>query len=514
MDRLFRNWILTVLLLCLLSQSTHSTTNSNCTEKDTKQNGESASVPGDYGYGNDYSSQDPGGMLMFDPDVGVDQITTTILFKMLETYDDRIRPSTEGAPTKVRVNLVVISMDSVTEVSMDYSMTILLHQFWNDPRLAYDNLTNIDIPFITSGYNFISKIWVPDLFFANEKRASFHDITVQNRLIRLLPNGDMFYSMKLSLVLFCRMDFKAFPMDKQNCKTTIESYQNTENELVLTWNDPKYVEFQEISLPQYTMLVDHVKYGNCVDRVSHIGNYSCIFFHFWLERELTFYVLQTYIPTSLLVFISWVSFWIEIGQAPARCSLGVTTILTMTTTTVGYGSSAGLPKVSYTKAIDIWFDACLTFVIGSLVEYAVVHYLWTKDRAEKHLRWALRKESTRLGQNGNRSPNGSVPADIGKQADPFADPEKSNTRYSYQTTYRPVRSSMHFSEDPEVGFPVSKLETGNIERDSFHEKRRAKLLALRIDRAARFFFPICYGAFIVVYWTYYLAKMNEDHVDV
>ncbi len=114
-------------------------------------------------------------------------------------------------------------------------------------------------------------------------------------------------------------------------------------------------------------------------------------------------------------------------------------------------------------------------------------------------------------QNGNRSPiNGSVPADIGKPADPFADSDKGgNTRYSYQTSYRPVRSSMHFSEDPEVGFPVSKLETGTVERDSFHEKRRAKLLALRIDRAARFFFPICYGAFIVVYWTYYLTKMNE-----
>ena len=63
---------------------------------------------------------------------------------------------------------------------------------------------------------------------------------------------------------------------------------------------------------------------------------------------------------------------------------------------------------------------------------------------------------------------------------------------------------MHIYEDPEVGFPVSKLESGGVERDSFHEKRKAKLLALRIDRAARFFFPVCYGAFIVIYWGYYL----------
>ena len=75
-------------------------------------------------------------------------------------------------------------------------MTILLHQYWNDPRLAYVNMTKKEIPYITSGHGFTSKIWVPDLFFANEKRASFHDVTVQNKLIRLFPNGDMFYSMK------------------------------------------------------------------------------------------------------------------------------------------------------------------------------------------------------------------------------------------------------------------------------------------------------------------------------
>ena len=75
-------------------------------------------------------------------------------------------------------------------------MTILLHQYWNDPRLAYANMTDQDIPYITAGHTFIDKIWVPDLFFANEKRASFHDVTVANRVVRFTPKGDIFYSMK------------------------------------------------------------------------------------------------------------------------------------------------------------------------------------------------------------------------------------------------------------------------------------------------------------------------------
>ena len=42
-------------------------------------------------------------------------------------------------------------------------------------------------------------------------------------------------------------------------------------------------------------------------------------------------LLQVYVPASLIVLISWVSFYLERGAAPARVGLGVTTVLTMVT---------------------------------------------------------------------------------------------------------------------------------------------------------------------------------------
>ena len=58
----------------------------------------------------------------------------------------------------------------------------------------------------------------------------------------------------------------------------------------------------------------------------------------------------------MLVIVSWVSFWLDQHAIPARVSLGVTTLLTMSTQTSGI--SAQLPPVSYTKAIDVWTGAC------------------------------------------------------------------------------------------------------------------------------------------------------------
>ena len=60
---------------------------------------------------------------------------------------------------------------------------------------------------------------------------------------------------------------------------------------------------------------------------------------FELERNIGFFVLQTYIPSFLLVMLSWVSFWISVNAVPARVALGITTVLSMTTLLIGVYSS-------------------------------------------------------------------------------------------------------------------------------------------------------------------------------
>lgn len=56
-----------------------------------------------------------------------------------------------------------------------------------------------------------------------------------------------------------------------------------------------------------------------------------------------YYLIQMYIPSLLIVILSWISFWINMDAAPARVGLGITTVLTMTTQSSG--SRASLPKV-------------------------------------------------------------------------------------------------------------------------------------------------------------------------
>ena len=78
-------------------------------------------------------------------------------------------------------------------------------------------------------------------------------------------------------------------------------------------------------------------------------------------------------PACLIVCISWISFWINREASPARVTLGVTTVLTMTTLITTTNNS--MPKVSYVKGLDVFLNFCFVMVFASLVEYALVHQL-------------------------------------------------------------------------------------------------------------------------------------------
>lgn len=59
------------------------------------------------------------------------------------------------------------------------------------------------------------------------------------------------------------------------------------------------------------------------------GNFTCLAVVFNLRRRLGYHLFHTYIPSALIVVMSWISFWIKPEAIPARVTLGVTSLLTL-----------------------------------------------------------------------------------------------------------------------------------------------------------------------------------------
>ncbi|XP_057641606.1 gamma-aminobutyric acid receptor subunit delta isoform X2 [Chionomys nivalis] len=235
---------------------------------------------------------------------------------LMEGYARNFRPGIGGPPVNVALALEVASIDHISEANMEYTMTVFLHQSWRDSRLSY-NHTNETLGLDS---RFVDKLWLPDTFIVNAKSAWFHDVTVENKLIRLQPDGVILYSIRITSTVACDMDLAKYPMDEQECVLELESYGYSSEDIVYYWseNQEQIHGLDRLQLAQFT-----------------ITSYR--------------------FTTELMNFKS-----------------GITTVLTMTTLMVSARSS--LPRASAIKALDVYFWICYVFVFAALVEYAFAHF--------------------------------------------------------------------------------------------------------------------------------------------
>lgn len=102
---------------------------------------------------------------------------------------------------------------------------------------------------------------------------------------------------------------------------------HTTQDLIFLWNmtDPLVVN-PEIELPQLDISNNYTT--DCTIEYS-TGNFTCIQIVFNLRRRLGYHLFHTYIPSALIVVMSWIAFWIKPEAIPARVTLGVTSLLTL-----------------------------------------------------------------------------------------------------------------------------------------------------------------------------------------
>ena len=70
------------------------------------------------------------------------------------------------------------------------------------------------------------------------------------------------------------------------------------------------------------------------------------------KREFSYYLITIYVPCCMLVIVSWVSFWLDQNAIPARVSLGVTTLLTMSTQVSWKYYFAQMPYNTWSKVMS------------------------------------------------------------------------------------------------------------------------------------------------------------------
>ncbi|ESO06183.1 hypothetical protein HELRODRAFT_188291 [Helobdella robusta] len=372
----------------------------------------------------------------------------------------------------------------------EFSMTCYLRQVWTDSRLAYKDYNKS----ITLNYNQFDRLWIPDLFIRNLKSGRLHAITLPNRLIRLSPDGTVLYSQRLSMTLVCNMVLDRYPMDNQTCFIEFGSYAYTTDDLIFNWRiNQSAVEMPEtVSLPEYNIV--KVTSIVCSTNFNSTGSFPCLKANFHLNRRLRAYMLTTYLPSFLVVLLSWLSFWIDPESTPARTSLSILTILTVTTQSSSLMRNT--PTGSFTKAIDVWMATCLVFVFAAFIEYSIVNTLSRKKKKilssntvepVKDVNSTLEQSAKNVLKSGsdhaiikNKSFSNGIEHVSRTPADMFQ--TKSTKDNLFGSGWTKVKQYLqgHYNDEP----------------------------AVFVELISRIFFPSLFFIFNIVYWPFYLTRSS------
>uniref|UniRef100_A0A4W2GVL6 Gamma-aminobutyric acid type A receptor subunit alpha6 n=1 Tax=Bos indicus x Bos taurus TaxID=30522 RepID=A0A4W2GVL6_BOBOX len=381
-----------------------------------------------------------------------------ILDNLLEGYDNRLRPGFGGAVTEVKTDIYVTSFGPVSDVEMEYTMDVFFRQTWTDER--------------------------------NGKKSIAHNMTTPNKLFRIMQNGTILYTMRLTINADCPMKLVNFPMDGHACPLKFGSYAYPKSEIIYTWKKgPLYsveVPEESSSLLQYDLIGQTVSSETIK---SNTGEYVIMTVYFHLQRKMGYFMIQIYTPCIMTVILSQVSFWINKESVPARTVFGITTVLTMTTLSISARHS--LPKVSYATAMDWFIAVCFAFVFSALIEFAAVNY-FTNLQTQK----AKRKVQIAA----------SPPVTIAKATEPLEAEIVLHPDSKYHLKKRITSLTLPIVPSPEA----SKVLTRAPILQSTPVTPPPVSLTFggtsKIDQYSRILFPVAFAGFNLVYWIVYLSK--------
>lgn len=175
--------------------------------------------------------------------------------------------------------------------------------------------------------------------------CTFVGTTEKDILTSISPDGTVIVSSRIKATLYCWLNLKKFPFDEQYCSTILESWMYNTSELVLHWEQKRPITYDPaLHLTEFLLQrswsnetvinadLSDLRHG------AFAGNYSSLSFTVHLTRVVGFYLMDYFLPSMLIVAISWVSFWLQADQAPPRITLGTSTMLTFITLASAQGN--------------------------------------------------------------------------------------------------------------------------------------------------------------------------------
>jgi len=202
-------------------------------------------------------------------------------------YVSYLRPysvNSTGA-TNIRVQFSDVNVINVDEAKGQLTFQAYYRQEWVDSRLQYNDTTVNYIPIREC-----KTLWVPDLYFLNGVETPI--FSKPTRLVKIYPNGRVFYSQRLTQTVTCPSVFNT-EQNEFSCLTLLGSYGYFNDEIQLDFPDVAGISAisanQRVLPPRFTF--QDVTSARCDNKKARSNDldghlHSCLSLNFRLTRNI------------------------------------------------------------------------------------------------------------------------------------------------------------------------------------------------------------------------------------
>eukprot|EP00966_Prymnesium_polylepis_P269177 6218282-Prymnesium_polylepis.1 len=214
----------------------------------------------------------------------------------------------------------------VDQKSLQYTLEGQFNAYWKDPRLRFDDRCGLGTLVLGDA----SLLWKPDFYFKNAADIEFAtDGNGLAELVRVLPDGGVYWSRQARVTLRCKMHFGDIPFDTQRCEYSVGLYSQNEEETVHARPSGGgfIVNWETASTNVWKVTINdednRITTDTSVDSFPRSVSSTIV----RLERRPQGYVYAYVVMAILGVAMSYAGFFINPAATPGRVALAVITVL-------------------------------------------------------------------------------------------------------------------------------------------------------------------------------------------
>jgi len=278
------------------------------------------------------------------------------------------RPHADGQPTEIRTAVYLIDVSQIDGARQEFTADVFLLLSWNDPRLADGSGDVRRIP--------LDQVWNPRVQILNQRTVS---IGFPEQL-DVDPDGTVTFRQRYFGQYASPLDLRDFPRDEHTfaIRLVVPGYSPDEVQLV---PDERFssVPTPRYSIPDWTLSPTRLRPAPFAV-IPGGPQLPGMVAEFDARRHLGFYFGQGSVSVAIIVFMSWIVFWIDPQALAPRISVSVTSMLTL----IAYRFLLGgdLPKVSYLTRLDYFLLGATILVFLTLIEVTWTSAISGRGQAE------------------------------------------------------------------------------------------------------------------------------------